>query len=368
MNDNNNNNNNNNTSRQRYVNTARMFISNKTSSGSKSVYKSKIKAFVNYLKKYCDNATESVAVNEVGNDIPLAARLLISKKGREVRIDVPKFPLREEDILGFFGRMTRRGEVMLNARVTNPNIPPQYGQNNNTNNNNNQNNAIGNGAIDGMVVDADVDDDVDNDDDVVDDDDDATVGLNNGKPYKKESIQGAKSALLWYLKEVGEALDKTIDKKLNDLMIGYGSVWGKLKMHGDVAAFEGCRAISFEGFKTVSRKFLQQEWTTGTFAWVFSVLNWSIGSRPTNINTLTFANIGWDVDAMTVKLGSTKSDQGGTSTFPVHIYHNAESPEVCCLLALAVYLFVVIDSSTLPTTCVFVGNDQDARYFLNSYM
>ena len=50
-----------------------------------------------------------------------------------------------------------------------------------------------------------------------------------------------------------------------------------------------------------------------------------------------FDHIGWSGDAFTVVFPKHKGDQEGEHCLPKHVYANPKSPEICPILAFAVY-------------------------------
>jgi hypothetical protein len=89
--------------------------------------------------------------------------------------------------------------------------------------------------------------------------------------------------------------------------------------------------------------------------------------RSDNIDDCLLSNINWENDALTIKFGSTKSDQAGETTSEVkRIFANPFKPEICVILKLAVYIFCTRRSESSASMRLFEGTDQNKRYLHKS--
>lgn len=292
--------------------------------GTVGGYQGKVRTIIAYLKRMSPSSVMSHSIDVL--PIPKGALILMGGKTKRTIIDYPVLPINGVLIRAFFGAITAEANRMVKR---------------------------GNRNTSDVAAANDADDDVEDE------------RVETKKLYGKGAIQGFKSGLVWYLKEMGTKLEDKDDSDINDLVIGYKKLNGQMKTSGLISSTEGFKPLSFNGYVLMNRKMLGRiDWSGGAFDYCFSVLNWNIGSRPTNVDTLNLSHIGWGGDCITVVLGNQKGDQTGESIMPVHMYNNAQIPEVCVFLALAVYLFSVFSSEEVvtPTTMLFKLGSQDVRF------
>ena len=77
------------------------------------------------------------------------------------------------------------------------------------------------------------------------------------------------------------------------------------------------------------------------FAWVFLVLCWNLMARCVSVAGIMFTHISWANDALTVVFPTHKGDQEGNHASPKHVFANRQCPEICPILALAVFIFTI---------------------------
>jgi hypothetical protein len=110
---------------------------------------------------------------------------------------------------------------------------------------------------------------------------------------------------------------------------------------------EGKSAYNLTGYIEISKFFMSMKpihkkytWMEGIFGSLFTKLSVNTIGRSDNIDDLLLEHIDWENDALTIKFVTTKSDQSGETTSEVkRIYANPFKPEICPILALAVYMF-----------------------------
>ena len=152
-----------------------------------------------------------------------------------------------------------------------------------------------------------------------------------------QTFQNYKSALKWwheftctsYDKQgVGwpEALDKAINLKINS----YKKDIGIKKRNGIMKIEEGEKPYNLYGYMTICEYFMMMHpvnkkfnWHEGMFAGLFQKFSVHIIGRSDKIDDCTLSNIDWCNDALTIRFGTTKSDQSGEKTSDVkRVFYN----------------------------------------------
>lgn len=72
---------------------------------------------------------------------------------------------------------------------------------------------------------------------------------------------------------------------------------------------------------------------------LFIILSWNLFARSHSVASLLYIHFEWQEDSLIVTVPTHKGDQEGSRIFPVHVYANPLNPELCPVLALAIYVF-----------------------------
>ena len=111
---------------------------------------------------------------------------------------------------------------------------------------------------------------------------------------------------------------------------------------GKRARTPGKKPLSFTVYRVICMSILQSDFTQHRdrlFVHCFLILSWNLMCRGDSTAKIAVANIGWREDALTVTFYQSKSRQDGDRPVdPKHVYANPMMPEVCPVLALAMYL------------------------------
>jgi len=100
----------------------------------------------------------------------------------------------------------------------------------------------------------------------------------------------------------------------------------------------------------------------GVFASIFTKLSVNTIGRSDNIGDIRLSEIDWDNDALVLSFANTKSDiEGETTSDKKRIFANPFMPEVCCILGLAI--FVWVKSRVDTSTWLYDGEEQHKRYY-----
>lgn len=90
-------------------------------------------------------------------------------------------------------------------------------------------------------------------------------------------------------------------------------------------------------------------------------LSWNLMCRVSNTIGIKYSHMSWIEDALGLCFAVMKNDQNGTQPRdPRHIYANPLQPEVCPILALAIYLLCMPPDP--DGTALFPGSGQDSRF------
>ena len=343
---------------QRYLDAAKTMENNKHSEKSKNLYRTKVRLMISIWKQNFPNLIEVVDINSENG------KLLNSTNSI-------KFPIQnehefEQAVLYFFGMHSDKASSALstaknnnknqqnnassinngddnnnNTTTTNNNTTTTT-TNNNNNNNNFTNNHPSNAILGSGVV-------------------------------RKDTLQGYKSALLWYLNCNKYQLPEELNRSINNLIIGYKKTCAELQVVGALSLQVGVKEFTIDAFKLIAWKLLcmdpyqlgcgQGKWDQVLFSPCFLLLNWNQGSRPTNTADTLLNHLGRDGDGITIALCRHKGDQTGENSKPVILHHNRFRPEICVFLALAITTFTIHASSTgEPPYKLLPGSEQDNRF------
>ena len=211
---------------------------------------------------------------------------------------------------------------------------------------------------------------------------DAIIDLQNPGKNKvtvtAQTYQNYKSALKWWhafdcpeMDKVGYPFPAETDAAITKAIATYKRDIGVKKRKGIMSQKEGKSKYSLYGLGIICKHFMglrpihhKHTWNEGLFASLFTKLSVSTIGRSDNIDDLLLSLIDWENDAMTVQFGTTKSDQTGETTSErKHIFANPFKPELCSILALAVYTWCKRRSPSSGCQKLFDGDEQNKRYY-----
>jgi hypothetical protein len=174
-----------------------------------------------------------------------------------------------------------------------------------------------------------------------------------------EYVSSFKSAIKFHYKKQRVPFPDAANDRLAEFFGGYERKIASLKRSGDMSLIEGKQPISFRGYGYLSKRaFLNNEKDSSEssiFAHVFVTLCWNLLARCNSVATLMFNHLSWEEDALVVAFPSHKGDQEGRNSLPKHVYANPLNPEVCPILALAIYIFTISYRQAGSATSLFGG-------------
>lgn len=109
-------------------------------------------------------------------------------------------------------------------------------------------------------------------------------------------VNGYKSALVYHFKIAGQELSKERMGFMRDYMQAYKTKCADLKQAGDMAVKEGKSAASFQVYRLLAKRALEQtkDIPQAIFAWSFEVLCWNLIARSNSVGGILFQHIGWE--------------------------------------------------------------------------
>jgi len=158
-----------------------------------------------------------------------------------------------------------------------------------------------------------------------------------------DHVNGYKSAILDMYEIQNVKPTTAIKDMFNDFAKGYKRKIASLKQQGEIKITEGKAPLTFQGYRFLSKKAVEQktDFTWAIFAWMFLLFCWNLMARCVSVSGIMFDHIGWEGDAMTIIFPKHKGDQEGEHSAPKHVYANPRNPEICPILAFAVFIWTI---------------------------
>lgn len=182
----------------------------------------------------------------------------------------------------------------------------------------------------------------------------------DGIQSKKATISattmgGYKSAIKNYYKDKKVAFEasdlkngeQSLDVWLNDFINAYERNIANKKEDGIMKINEGKSAISYDGYGRLNLEFIKFKpppknninWSAGILSLACSLLQLNLICRSEILDRLHTPHFDWHNDHLTITVVKQKKDQGGTSHGKEkHVYANPETPHLCPILGLALYI------------------------------
>jgi len=174
-----------------------------------------------------------------------------------------------------------------------------------------------------------------------------------------------KSALIRLFKDFGLNIKTTnpvLSAALETAFLGLRNTTARVtqassnvKTGKDPLSFSMYLFLGAESLKIDSKEYI--------FFHAFLTLSWNLMCRAQSAVSIRLGHIEWREDALAIYFAHSKADQGAERPRdPRHVYANPLKPEVCSILALALYFLFFPISSTEPSSQLFPGNSQYDRY------
>jgi hypothetical protein len=127
----------------------------------------------------------------------------------------------------------------------------------------------------------------------------------------------------------------------------------------------GKEPMSVELYKALCRWLLDFGTVDGVFAYCYLVLTWNLSCRAGNTARIQFRDISWSscFDCFSVMFAQSKTDQlGEEAKYCRHLYANPNSPLVCPVVALSLYLTCCFNTQQEHYGLLFPGTQQESRF------
>ena len=106
----------------------------------------------------------------------------------------------------------------------------------------------------------------------------------------------------------------------------------------------GKAALPFQLYAALALKALQAGQQHMLLGHAYLVLTWNLMCRSTNTSHIALGRLGWVGDSLLVNCSLTKSGTREHQKDPLHLYANPHQPQICPVLALALY-FISLGAS-----------------------
>ena len=190
-------------------------------------------------------------------------------------------------------------------------------------------------------------------------------GKKKGLPKSKSTAEGNRAALLWYFDQRNTPLPAAFRATSKDFLVGIGKKIATLKANGEIDTTEGKDVLTFDGYKALCQ--LAVKATTCLTAHLFLTLAWNLMTRSATTTNLTVRHLCWGGDCIKITWGGkhkgSQSGDQGSKHFAAqvrHVYANPKSPEMCCFVALGIWL--VSASSMNENSALFPSNSEEANF------
>jgi integrase len=144
-----------------------------------------------------------------------------------------------------------------------------------------------------------------------------------------------RSALQWYLKVQNLTLPQEDEEELSAYFRGTKKREQREKQSGVRDMREGKAEIPFRLYILLAQYWWSVE---DYFSLLYLLLTWNLGCRTNNTEGIRLRHISWYEDALQIEFGVTKSNQEGERLEKRLIFANSDSPFICPVLVLAIFL------------------------------
>ena len=170
-----------------------------------------------------------------------------------------------------------------------------------------------------------------------------------------QAVERLRSAHASLYTRFNEPMDVLLAKRISEFCKGYK----KRFVEDHPGQNVGKERLKIQEYKTISMAMLKELSSEFTFARTVLVLSWNLMCRVNNTTTIRLSLMDWDNDALVIRFGRTKTDtEGKHADYARHVYANPLYPEICPILALAIFWA----SYELSDDYLFPGANQKERY------
>lgn len=186
----------------------------------------------------------------------------------------------------------------------------------------------------------------------------------DGTFQSESTYNGKRSALkhLFRSYKVDHLWTVTLDCNCRTLLKGLKRQVADKKSRGRGKVKEGKDPLDFSLYQKLARLIIQEQGNDrgAIFAHTFLVFAWNLMCRAGNVVEMCLKHMEWEGDSMVMYFAHMKNDQEGKRKDPKHVFANPLLPEICPILALAIYL--ACHPIAQDQVFLFPGGHQYERY------
>ncbi|POM68001.1 Hypothetical protein PHPALM_15891 [Phytophthora palmivora] len=182
----------------------------------------------------------------------------------------------------------------------------------------------------------------------------------NGKRPSKSVYSSMRSSLFHLYRIYNVKMPVAFGNDLKCFFKGLKRTVARRQAEEGESLIEGKVKFPFSLYQLLCKEMRKQTKKKFVFAHAFLVISWNLMCRPGNSVSIRYEHLEWDEDALAIWFAHMKNDQEGErQRDPRHVYANPKEPNICPILALAIY-FTVFGFN--KNSLLFPGRNQYDRY------
>lgn len=160
----------------------------------------------------------------------------------------------------------------------------------------------------------------------------------DGTSLGKSSYDSHRSSLWNLFRDFGHVMSKEVETGLKDHFVGLKRDLATRIKDGNAEIKVGKDPLSFSLYRFLGLALLKVSNRDHLFARCFMVLSWNLLARASSAFSICHSHMSWVEDSLLIFFSQMKCDQAAERPRdPRHVYANPLMPEVCPILALAMY-------------------------------
>lgn len=188
-----------------------------------------------------------------------------------------------------------------------------------------------------------------------------TLEKGDGRQLSFSCFNGHRAALFNLFRDYGEPMTKNLENELSLHFKGLKRTVALDTSRGMLRIKKGKDPLSFEMYSFLGMTTLRLSSKDLLFSRTFMIISWNLMCRSSNAISIRYGHMEFLNDSLGVYFSHMKNDQiGERPRDPRHIYANPLKPEICPILALAIYW--AIFSFDCSSDQLFQGNNQYERF------
>jgi hypothetical protein len=169
----------------------------------------------------------------------------------------------------------------------------------------------------------------------------ASLKKKDGSLFAKSTFGTARSSLLWLYSLYDKEMPASLNKRTIEFNKGIKRMVVDQQRAGVSSLEEGKQPFDFELLGLVATQLMISHKKEYSFLHAYMLWSWNLMARGGNVASLILKNMKVSDDSLGVIFAQMKNDQEGERKKHVrHVYANPEVPELCPILALAIYLML----------------------------